>query len=92
MAFTNHSQITRFSGFAILSVSQFFILAPSLLIICPTPEYQNHSSHLPPGFWSEDEARSAEGGVGEDEGVRPTVEEQAPVHCCFQGGYHNIIR
>ena len=29
--------ITRFSGFAIQSVNQFFILAPSLLNICPTP-------------------------------------------------------
>ena len=92
MAFANHSLITEFSGFATLSVNQFFLLAPSLLIFCPTPECQNHSSLLLPGFWTKDEARSAEGGVREDEGVRPTVEEQAPVHCRFQGGYHNIIR
>ena len=37
------------------------------------------------GNGTEDKAAAAEGGVGEDEGVRPTAEEQAPVHRRFQG-------
>ena len=67
-------------GFA-ASVNNLFILALSF----SSCHNKNHSFLLLPGLGSEDKAGPAEGGVGEDEGVRPTAEEQAPVHRRFQG-------